>query len=151
MPLTSQAVVGLDLSDLTYWSNAIQNFFPSIPNWHCKISYSVVPSFTNIPCFWPKQNTALSKMLPWQKGSNASGVNICLVAHSKRTCSTDSLQALHLGHYCDLPLLMKCYSILFSYYMYSGSSVIRTLVIRILDYPNWVSRTIIIFIFNQHV
>ena len=36
VPLTSHSGVGAGLIDLTYYSIAMQTFFPPIPNWHFK-------------------------------------------------------------------------------------------------------------------
>ena len=73
--------------------------------------------FINIPFFSPKQNAVLSKTLTQRKISKASeGKTIIKYskksnlresydAHSKRTCSTNFLQAPQLRHSCYKPPL----------------------------------------------
>ena len=82
------------LTDLKHWFIAIKNICSTIANWKQQASY--VPYYTknyihcwpNILCFSPKQNTALSSLLPWRKVSNEfaeeldpKGQNVVFVNH----------------------------------------------------------------------
>ena len=112
---------GVVLLDLTYCFIAIQNFFPPIPSRHLKISYFKYTmnyihrlltylDFTQTKHSFIK-NAVVNKSFECLRSKNLLHIvqKNCLWgshgAHSKRTCSTDSLHAPQLGHSWDQPLL----------------------------------------------
>ena len=99
---------GVGLTDITQWTIAIWKFLSLIPNWHQKsptvLYQRLHSSFTHIPCFSPKQNTALLKHYYKGRFQIHLEEELACNAYSKTTCSTDSLQAPPLGHSCDPPL-----------------------------------------------